>query len=165
MKQVIGLYVCLIAVSVVQAAYYYPRLPDTVASHFNFAGAPDGYMNKGSAVALHVGVIVLLAALFAGIAFIIPRVPSSLVSMPNKDYWLAPERRARSLASISLFMLSFGCATIVFMLAIFTIAMHANLSEGGRLRNDLLWSLLAVYGVFVLLWLSRFVLRFARVPT
>lgn len=164
MKRAVGLYVCLIVIAVVQAAYYHPRLPDTVASRFGFSGEPVGYMSKGSMVASQVGVVVFVAALFLAVDFIMPRVPDSLVSLPNKDYWLAPERRAQTHAAISSSMLWIGCATIVFMLGAFQTGIRANLSEGGTLRTDVFWVLFAVYVVFVFAWMIWFFRRFVRVP-
>jgi uncharacterized membrane protein len=164
MKRTVGLHVCLAVFAVAQAAYYYPRLPDTVASHFDLSGQPDRYMSKETVVAVHGGVVALLAAMFLGINFIIGKVPDTLVSMPNKDYWLAPERRTQTYDAISSLMLWFGCATIAFLLGAFQIAVHANLSEDRRMRNVVFWSLLAVYAIFVCAWLIRLILRFTKVP-
>ena len=42
------IYLGLLSLAILQAAWYYPRLPETVASHFSGSGIPDGWMSKQS---------------------------------------------------------------------------------------------------------------------
>ena len=44
MMQLIGL--ALVALSFLTAAYFYPQVPDRMASHWNLQGQADGYTNK-----------------------------------------------------------------------------------------------------------------------
>ena len=83
MRRVAIAYLFLLLVSVLQTAYYYQGLSGTVASHFNTAGKPDGWMSKGVSAGFDIGAILLIAMIFLGIEFMIPRIPDSLVNLPT----------------------------------------------------------------------------------
>jgi uncharacterized membrane protein len=52
--------------------FFYPILPDQVASHWNSAGQADGYMSKFWGISLIPLIMIACVALFAGIPFIDP---------------------------------------------------------------------------------------------
>ncbi|MHB1688029.1 MAG: SdpI family protein [Ignavibacteriaceae bacterium] len=62
----------LIAASIIIAFYYYSILPQTVASHFNAEGSPDGYSSKISLVLIGTGIPIVLYFLLTFIPFIDP---------------------------------------------------------------------------------------------
>ncbi|NYZ60553.1 SdpI family protein [Candidatus Micrarchaeota archaeon] len=64
------LMVMMVLASVLMAGWFYPQLPEVVASHWNAEGRVDGYMDKGMATFMLPGMMLLLAALF----FVIPRI-------------------------------------------------------------------------------------------
>lgn len=42
------IYLGLLLLAILQAAWYYPQLPEMVASHFGVSGKPDGWMSRQS---------------------------------------------------------------------------------------------------------------------
>lgn len=64
------LMVIIVLASVLLAGWFYPQLPDRVASHWNADGEVDGYMDKGMATFMLPGMMLFLSAFF----FIIPRI-------------------------------------------------------------------------------------------
>src|SRR6266481_1810795 len=74
---------------------YYAQMPDVVASHFNGRLA---------------AVSVLIAIIGFGIPRIIASVPPQLINLPNKQYWLAPEHLAETMAFLNAYFAWFGCA-------------------------------------------------------
>jgi len=162
-KRAIRAYLLLIGVSVLQAGYYYPKLPDTVASHFNVAGDPDSWMSKDPFLALSVGLVTFIAVVWLGIHLLIARMPDSMVNLPHKDYWLAPQRRKQTHAFMASVMLWLACATMGLIIAVDQLVIQANLSEAQTLSNAF-WVLLSLYLVFTVVWLVRLFLRFKRIP-
>jgi len=71
-------------------------------------------------------------------------IPSSLINLPNRDYWLAPERRAESLAVLGACMAWFGVLTGGLMALVTELALRANLTHAG-LENRPMWIGLAIY--------------------
>ena len=86
---------CLVflAIAVVAWGYSYDQMPPRRASHFNAAGAPNGWMTKNQFFTLNV--ILIAVAAFSGLfpAHKIAQVPTSKINLPNKEYWLDPTRR------------------------------------------------------------------------
>jgi uncharacterized membrane protein len=80
------------AAALAGVAWYYPRLPDMVASHFNARGEADGWTGKQSFALMQAGAIGFVALVFVPLVLFLPRIPKSMVNLPHRDYWLAPER-------------------------------------------------------------------------
>jgi len=147
-----------------QILYYAPRLPERLASHFDIAGNPDGWSSKGAFFAIFAVGMLVVAFVFLGIALLIPRLPHSLINLPRKDYWLAPERRRETWDFIARRLIEFTFAIQVFFVGILQLSIQANLtSEGPRLAAGF-WILLGVFLGFTAVWLVFFIGRFLRVP-
>jgi len=79
-------------------------LPDRVAIHFGVDGLADGWATKQMHVLLITGLhVVLFLALYIQ-PWLVMKVPARWISMPHKDYWLAPENRPRTLAIVRWMM-------------------------------------------------------------
>jgi uncharacterized membrane protein len=157
-----GIFVALVLAAALQIAYFYPLLPDMMASHFDGAGRPNGWMSKGGFMALYVGLLAVMAANFLVLPAFLERLPVSLINLPNKSYWLAPERREQAWAKIRAYLLAFGNAAVALMLFVFQLAMVANLSES-RMLSPAIWILLAAFVAFVAGCLFR-LFRAFRLP-
>lgn len=74
------------ALAVVVSLWAYPRLPETVATHWNLRGEPDGYSPRLWAVALMPLVILGLTGLFA----VLPRLDPRRANYEKfrDSYWL-----------------------------------------------------------------------------
>ena len=62
----------LIVVSIIVGLYFYSVLPQTVASHFNAEGSPDGYSSKMQLVIIGISMPIVLYFLLTFIPFIDP---------------------------------------------------------------------------------------------
>lgn len=130
----------------------YNQLPEPVASHFNAAGVPDGWMSRSNHVWAIGGVAIGVTALLLGV-FYCPRFfPPSAVNLPRRDYWLAAERREET------FGLLFGAGVwlaalgTLFMLGLHLLVVAANASQPARLSSGV-WllggSLVAIVGAWI----------------
>ena len=155
------IFVLLLLFGAVQMYYYYPKLPASVATHFNTAGEADVWMSKGKYIIFSAIIFYALAFLFFGICFIIPRIPPSLVNLPNKQYWLAEERKEETYADLSKYTLWFANATIVFLLVMHNETIAVNLRQSSRL-GDSFWLFLAVYLIFTVIWCISLFTRFRK---
>lgn len=127
------------------ALWAYPQLPERVASHFDLRGQADGWSSARGMLALHAGLALGPCGLFAAIAGLLGRAPDAWINLPHRDYWLAPERRARTLSRIVRLLLQCGCLMLLFFGATFLQIYAANLGAEGpiRLRSGFLVGLLA----------------------
>jgi len=153
----------LLAAIVLQILYYYPQLPETVASHFDGAGRPNGWSSKEAFFGVYALMVALQVLIFRVLPPRLGRLPPRLVSLPNRDYWLGPERREETLAYLTTSMAWFGFASILFAVVTIQLVIEANLSQA-PLNGTMMWVLLAAFFAFVFLWVARLLLRFARKP-
>lgn len=162
MRKQLIITVLIIAAAMVQILYYYPQLPEVVASHFNAAGTANGWQPKGVFFGIYGGVLVLLVLVFLVPVFFLDRLPDSLINLPRKDYWLAPERRAETFAFINAQMLMFGNATLLFIFTVFQLVIKENLTHLNLLSPSLMMPLLGVYILASAIWTIRLILRFKK---
>jgi len=154
--------IALLAVAALQIAYYYPRLPALVASHFDVSGMPNRYEPKATFLVLYVGVLVGLAVVYVVIPRLMLALPVEYINLPNKAYWLAPERREATVAFFMDRFTIFGAVTLALIVLVFQLGFTANLSTQTFPSAMGLW-LLGAYGVFAVGWLATLALRFYRV--
>jgi uncharacterized membrane protein len=141
----------------------WPQLPLRVASHFNARGQPDGYMPREAfftdLALLGGGFIVLLLLTPA----LLRLLPSNLINMPNRDYWLAPERRNESFGYIAIWFGWVAIATSVLLVAMLDLTLRANIRGTGL--NAIAASIsLGVYVFGILTSLVFFYRKFKTLP-
>ena len=79
-----GLVIAALAVAI--SIWAYPRLPPTVATHWNLRGTPDGFSSRGLAVAIMPLLIVGMTGLFNVLPKIDPRRENYARFLTS--YWL-----------------------------------------------------------------------------
>ena len=107
---------------------------------------------------------VLAAVLGFGIPRIIASVPPRLINLPNRQYWLAPEHLAKTMAFLNANFAWFGCAVFVIMILPFDYAIQSNPHPDNRPDVSRMWYILAGFLVFMVGWLARMFARFGRLP-
>lgn len=152
----------VLGLGVAQALYSRAELPERVASHFNAAGKPDDWTSRDGLVKFQCGMLLAMGGLFGLSRRWMGVMPTSLVNLPNKEFWLAPERRAQSLDLLARWMHWIGAATLAFLMLVFQFTVQANL-RNGSLNMPLFLTLTGFYlaGIIVAsVWIYR---RF-RIP-
>ena len=139
-------------------------LPPVVASHFGPGGAANGFMDKGMYTAFMLAVVVAVPALIALSGQLVRVLPPQLINLPNRQYWLAPQRRAATLESLSSLSVRFAFALVVFLCFVHWLVVQANAVQPARLPEAPLFVGLALFGVATVLWLFALFRRFGRVP-
>jgi uncharacterized membrane protein len=140
------------------------RLPDLVAVHFDAAGRANGFMTRAGCrdfmLSSTLGVPLLITIATA----LLPRlVPASLINIPNRDYWLTPERARDSLAFLSEQGLWFGCIFVVFLACVDALLVKANTVSPAAFPSTLFVAMLILFFCAVGAWLVRMLRRF-RAP-
>lgn len=152
----------LIGVFAAQLAFYYPALGEIVATHFDAYGRTNGVMSKQNFLIFEIALFALIVGEALLIPLIVERLPVSAINIPNRDHWLAEERRAETFAGIRSMFDALGVVLVAFFIAVNQIVFRANV-----IRETLPMGIfLAVFGVFLVamaVWLIRFVRRF-RIP-
>ena len=143
-----------------QALHYAAILPAFVASHFGPNGAPNAWMPRESFILLNLGVVGLLTVLFLGLSILMGSLHAESINLPDKKYWMAPERRQETVDFLAGYFPWFGSATLLLMLDMFRQVFRFNLGFSKTLDHPL--ASLGVYLFAVLAWMAGFLRRFTR---
>ena len=139
-------------------------LPPVVASHFGVGGTANGFMGRGTYTTFMLAMVVAVPALIGFSGQLVRILPLQLINLPNKQYWLAPQRRAATLESLFSLGVPLALALAVFLCFVHWLVVHANAVQPARLSESSLFAGLAVFGVAMALWLVILFRRFGRVP-
>jgi hypothetical protein len=102
-----------------QMWYWHSKLPDPIPSHFDAAGHVNGEMSLFGFYALMIILQVVMLVLFPVLGAFLKVIPNSFINVPNKDYWLAPERRDSTLLFNSTYLVAIGWQTSWLLILIF----------------------------------------------
>ena len=151
----------LVAIALLQSAFYYPQLPATVASHWGASGDADGWSSRSVFFAIYLSMVALVAVVFILIPHWTGRRGAMRMNIPNRDYWLAPERAQATKAFFRRQMLILGIAHLALAIYTVQLAIIANLRESGRLDDSIVWAL-GLYFAFLAGWLLHLILHFRK---
>jgi uncharacterized membrane protein len=141
-----------------QILYYYPNLPDRMASHFNGAGEPDGWTSKQNFLIFEAVILLLIIAEFSLLPLLIEKMPASLINLPNKTHWLSETNRNATFAVIRHYFEWFSVGLLALFIAVNEMVFRANLNK--QPLSNSIWIVLIVFLLLVGIWLVKFILRF-----
>lgn len=137
-------------------------LPAVVASHFAANGTANGYMPRGIYT-------VLVMALVVGAPLLLALVPAATagkgarrLNIPDREYWLVPERRAATLAYIRVQGRWFSAAVALFLTYVHWLVVRANALRPPMLSTTGIVAGLVVFFVALAVWLTLLFRRFRR---
>src|ERR1700690_124816 len=119
------IFILLVTIVGGQALYSYPQMPETVMSHFDAAGTPNGRMSKAMFFIFYASLFLLMTVFAIGLPRYIERLPSSLMNLPNKEYWLLPERRCATMNTLRSDLVWFGLSVLAFIVIVVQFAINA----------------------------------------
>ena len=90
-RTALTIFLGLFVLSIAHAVYYYPQLPDIVASHFGSAGKPDAWSSRHVFVGIYLFSVIMTGLIFLGLAYGMRSIPDNLINLPNRDYWLSQD--------------------------------------------------------------------------
>lgn len=137
-------------------------LPATVATHFDGSGRPNGWMTRAGyrvfMLAFTIGVPLFVAGAVSWLPSRFPRA----TNIPNREHWLAPERRGAALAYLARHGCLLGCLMVLFSAGIHALILDAHKSTPPHLAADRLLWMLAAFLVGITVWAFALFRRFAR---
>jgi len=162
-KTAIGVFVLLYIACVVHALCYYPFLPAQVAHHFGASGQPDAWGSKMQFLIMHVVTISFMAAIFLGCGIVLTKIPNSMINLPNKDYWLASERREQSLVYIQTRLLWLGSFLMMFLLDLAHQSFQVHLGTATKLNHA--WFSVTLFLTFSAVWCVAIYMKFRKIES
>lgn len=153
------------AVAVAAAAFIYlssAGFPDPGATHFDARGEPNASMSRGVYRGYMAFLVIVVPLLVAGLPIWVSRRWPMLLNIPNRDYWLAPERSADTLASLRARTAFLALAMILLISFVHLLVMRANAGDEPELDQRLLLIGLGTFIALVIGWIVSLFRRFRR---
>jgi uncharacterized membrane protein len=154
------------ALALLFAIFYFSNtvssLPPMVASHFDGAGFPTAHMTRALytkfvfaiGVGVPIAVVTLLSVVYSN---------ATDMKLPNRDYWLAPERIAQTRALLVSHGIWFGCLMVAMACYMHWLVLVAHRNLPPRLSNQLVMGGMLVFMAIALGWVIG-LLRAFRLP-
>jgi uncharacterized membrane protein len=155
-------FAAMLLFAIVYFAATTPNLPPLVASHFDGSGYPTAYMTRNfytkfvffMGVGLPIALVALLSLIYSR---------ASDMKMPNRDYWLAPERIALTRALLVAHGVCFGCLMVAMVCYVHWLEMNAHQTMPPHLSGRLVSAGLFVFFLVTGGWIIA-MLRYFRRP-
>lgn len=157
-----ALFILLVVAALAQVAWYYPQLPERMATHFGAYGRPNDWSDKLGFFIGYIIIILLNCLIFLWAPISISRIRSNRFSLPNRDYWLAPERRDETIRYLRHQLLWFGVVHMLLGLYVVQLVIAANQLKSPILSGDIIWAL-TTYGIILVTWLIRLIGHFINI--
>ena len=153
----------LLAGFVAFVAHSSKQLPDRVATHFNLHGKPDGWMSRAQHVKFTVGIGVGTPVLVLGVFALVGKMKGWGVNIPNKAYWLAPERAQATFTFLQNHSFWLAGLIVAFHAGLFQSVLLANTQHPAHLSfNHMIW-LTSGFLLLLTVWIVTLFRRF-RLP-
>jgi uncharacterized membrane protein len=137
------------------------ELPLTVASHFDAAGQPNAFMSRS-------GYIRFVLCLAIGLPIAVLAVLTTVYSrardlkLPNRDYWLAPQRLDRTRAFLVAHGVWFGSLLVTLVCSVHWLELGANRLRPPHLSNQMFAAVLVGFLIATAAWISALKFAFRR---
>jgi uncharacterized membrane protein len=137
------------------------ELPPTVASHFDAAGQPNAFMSRSGyvrfmlclAVGLPVIVVVILRSVYSR---------ATDLKLPNREYWLAPERLERTRAFLVAHGVWFGSLMVTLTCFVHWLELGANRQHPPHLSSQAFAAVLIAFLIATVAWIAALMFAFRR---
>jgi uncharacterized protein DUF1648 len=158
------LFFAILAAGVLQCLNDFPFLPDCMASHFSGSGNANGWMTKPQFFVTYA--VAILPALV--LEFWMPRriagKPDNRLRLPNKEFWLAPDRRAETFAYFERFFAWYGCAFLLLEVFSMGLATRANFQSPPQLPTGPIVFAIVAFVLFNIICITGMLRRFSKLP-
>jgi hypothetical protein len=138
-------------------------LPPIVASHFDGQGHANGWMSRDATVEFTVALGLFMPGLLAGLIALAGWMPSNLVNVPRREYWLSEGHRGEMSALLLRFALWFACLNVLFVTGLHGLIVLAN-GGSGHLNGNGIALVSGGFLIGTVVWLCGLLFRLARPP-
>jgi uncharacterized membrane protein len=158
-----AIFVLLFVANVVLGLVSLVLLPPRVAIHFGSGGTADSWAPSCVNTLFFIGMNAFVFLILYLTPRLVFRFPARWINLPNKDYWLRSENRARTVGMFSSLMWEFGSALFLFLLAVQLLTIQANLSQPVKLNERIFLPALILFILYSVYWCIK-LLRAFRLP-
>ena len=136
----------------------------TAPKGFVASGVANGFMPRAHYVRFMHAFIVALPLVLAYLPALSLNSPKARINLPNREYWLAPVRRAETIKVLREHMVRVAALLVVFLSYVHWLVVRANMVVPPSLPAPWFFGGLLVFVLSVLVWAGLFIGHFRNVP-
>ncbi|HYD17855.1 MAG TPA: hypothetical protein VEF76_05210 [Patescibacteria group bacterium] len=155
-------YLVFYTMAIFHLLHFYSMLPETIPTRFNTDGVTVASLTKQQFALFHIGFVVFMSGIFAAMARFIRGLPPKYINIPNKNYWLAKERRAETMHSLYVDICWMGLIVGAFVVVLDHNLMNAALRNARGIAPETLQTLITWLAGGVGLFMARLLLKFRK---
>lgn len=150
-KLLIAIFAGSVILNIVSLFY----LPPRVAIHFGGNGIPDSWGTREFQALFFLAMNFGLLLMFLFMPSLILKLPKRLISLPNREFWLAEENVSKFKAIFEELWWEFGAALFLFLLLTEALTIDANLSSPVQLNNGIFWFIFIAFMSYTVYWVVK----------
>jgi uncharacterized membrane protein len=140
------------------------NMPENIASHFNGAGVPNGFMSQeGYTRFLLVFAVCIPALIMYSLSFAL-HFASGSVNIPNREYWLSNQNKNGTIQFLKGQVAGLGIFIALFVAYVHCLLLKAHKLQPPQLPTMQLFIGMGVFLVGMLLWGLWLFVKFMRLP-
>ena len=154
-------FIALLLFAVVFVTATVSELPLTVASHFDGSGRANAFMSRS-------GYTRFVLCLAVGLPSLVVAVLTAVYSraadfkLPNRDYWLAPQRIDRTRTFLVAHGVWFGSLLVVLACCVHRLEIAANREQPPHLSNPMFATVMVAFLLATAAWVAALLFAFRR---
>lgn len=137
-------------------------MPALVASHFGAAGVPDGFMPRNVYVLFMLGFVIGMPVLMVYLTWFRMGRPGMSINLPHREHWMAPVRRAQTIAFLRERVMQFGILLLAFLSYGHWLVVRANQSHPVLLDQTWFIGGIAVFVIAMIVWVKLLLRHFRK---
>jgi hypothetical protein len=137
------------------------ELPLTVASHFDAAGQPNAFMSRGGYIRFVLCLCLGLPVIVVGILRAVYSRATDL-KLPNRDYWMAPQRLDRTRAFLVAHGVWFGSLLVIIVCFVHWLELGAHRRQPPHLSSQMFAAGLVAFLIATAVWIAVLTFAFRR---
>ena len=156
-----AVFISLLLFALLFVTHTVAKMPPMVASHFDGEGRANAFMTRGGyghfvlavAVGMPLAVVGILTAVYSR---------ATNMNLPNRDYWLAPQRLARTRAFLVAHGVWFGSLLVMLGCFIHWLELVANHAQPPHLPNQAMLGGIILFLLATAIWLGAIIVALRR---
>jgi hypothetical protein len=120
-------YIIVLLICIFETARLWNISPGQMVAHFNIQGNPDRFVSKAEFFWFELQTMMVVIGTSIPLQLLFAFLPPNLINMPNREYWLAPERRDETIGRLNSFSAMMFGVILLAIHAVFEISVYANL--------------------------------------
>lgn len=152
----------LLGIYISQIVFYYPNLPEYVASNFDGSGNPQAWTSKEMFFLINILVLLIPLLVFLFLPKLLEKTPNKYLNIPNKDYWLAKDRKAETVKKVAKHFEWIFVGIISFAIIVSQLVINANIGAEKKLSSYFLVALIGLF-IYIFAFIIKIFIAF-RIP-